>query len=108
MDALDHVRTVASEYSATELEQQPGRSQYELALTLPSSDTVVYSLEVANFGYGKVTAKEKPRKRLPGCCPERHINAGGTFCLNWEAGDPLEIVDSLSARQWWSLLTAFL
>lgn len=108
MDALEHVRAVASEFSATELEQQPGKSRYELALRLPSSETVVYSLEVINYASGKVTVKERPRKRLPACCPERHINAGGTFCLNWEAGDPLEIVDGQSARSWWSLLTAFL
>ena len=45
---------------------------------------------------------------LPAACPERHINDNGTFCLFWQEGDPIPVIDEESADRWWRNLFSFL
>ncbi len=55
-----------------------------------------------------VKARESAPDRLPGACPNRHINLNGTFCTHWDTVHPLEIVDVESADRWWKQLLAYL
>ena len=51
---------------------------------------------------------EKEPRKLPGFCPERHINLDGSFCLGLPEGDSDEIVSSTAADRWWAKLRGFL
>ena len=43
---------------------------------------------------------------LPKCCPERHVNEDGTFCLHLDSTQlPIDLDDALS---WWRSLAVFL
>ncbi len=56
---------------------------------------------------GRIAVLEsKPVTRFPTCCPERHINPGGTFCLGLNV-DLAEVTAS-AIEDWWLLLEEFL
>lgn len=55
----------------------------------------------------RVCVSERGASRiLPGHCPERHINADGSFCLGY--GAERLPVSADGARVWWGLLEAYL
>jgi hypothetical protein len=43
-------------------------------------------------------------RRLPTCCPERHINPDGSFCIGLRAG---EGISDGTAPAWWDKMHAF-
>ena len=51
-------------------------------------------------------AEQQPGTVLPACCPERHINSDGTFCVHLGSTDAIESSETASA--WWESLRAFL
>lgn len=65
----------------------------------------LYTLTVAYDGKEVLARERSEGKLLAGFCPERHLNAGGTFCLGLNAGR--EIGDD-TARAWWEKLKSFL
>jgi hypothetical protein len=108
MIQLDQLRKVAAEFGATELERGSIDAQYRVEITLPSAATALYSLQVVSIKGGRVAVREQPAAKLPRCCPDRHINRDGTFCLNWDEANPLPVLDEASARRWWNYLIQFL
>lgn len=81
----------------------------ELKLDLKRLDgrVVDFVLTVESHG-ARVRARETAPLRLPAFCPERHINLDGSFCLNWEGEQVLDVVDEPSGRVWWETLYRFL
>ncbi len=72
-----------------------------------SVDPVHYCLDLALTDKGGVTVREQPKhRRFPEFCMERHINPGGTFCLEYGSEDRLGDIDA--ANRWWSSLETFL
>lgn len=63
---------------------------------------------LASANGSRVTVKEEVATHLPPFCPERHINADGSFCLAWQESDRLEILDEETAITWWATLWKFL
>lgn len=108
MIQLDRLRAVAGEFCATELSRGEGTVQYQVEITLASMATAMYSLRVIALSGGRLAVREDPPAKLPRCCPDRHINQDGTFCLNWNEANPLSVVDEASARRWWDYLVKFL
>jgi hypothetical protein len=108
MTSVELLRSVAEAFQVRDIGTEGSRWHCEVNVPLPSHETVVYRLAVWQAGDGKVGVKELPGGRLPVGCPERHINPGGSFCLNWSEGDPLSIFDEEGARTWWALLNSFL
>lgn len=54
-----------------------------------------------------VAIREAPKSRLlPKCCPDRHINPDGAFCLGLRAGHLVE--SSNGASEWWDKLLVFI
>ena len=49
--------------------------------------------------------ERKPGTRFPACCPERHINPDGTFCLGLNVS--LAEVTAAAIEDWWMLLEEF-
>jgi hypothetical protein len=86
--------------------------QNEATVTLPvtSADGQVTTFQIAISGAGpKVFVGEDPSCRLlPPFCPERHIVAGGRFCMYWERDMSFDVVDRESAHRWIDLLLDFL
>lgn len=66
----------------------------------------VLSLEIGETNARLWATELEPRTRLPRRCPERHINAGGTFCTGYDAGRLPHTLDG--ARVWWGLLREYL
>lgn len=55
---------------------------------------------------GIIVAERRPGTVLPACCPERHINPGGSFCVHLDSTDP--ITNAGVAAAWWESLRRFL
>jgi hypothetical protein len=69
------------------------------------SFTRVFELTVVETA-GEIAILERPiGNTLPACCPDRHINPGGTFCLGLRAG---EGISDRTAPAWWVKLHAFI
>ncbi|WP_439570377.1 E2 domain-containing protein [Roseovarius mucosus] len=72
-----------------------------------SVDPVYYCLDLALTDKGGVSVREEPaHRRFPEFCMERHINPGGTFCLEYGSEDSLGDADA--ANRLWSSLETFL
>ncbi|MEH2480991.1 hypothetical protein V1282_004348 [Nitrobacteraceae bacterium AZCC 2146] len=66
--------------------------------------TSVFELRVVQIS-GEIWVFERPvGNRLPACCPERHINPGGSFCIGLNAGKG---ITHETAPAWWVKLHAF-
>jgi hypothetical protein len=66
-----------------------------------------YRLRIDNI-QDTVVVREAHPTHFPACCPERHINCDGSFCLYWEEVEPLSIVNAENASRWFSKLLVFL
>lgn len=98
---------LASDFNAAILSQ----SAHDLVfrLPLPRADGFVRTYQIsARSKLSMVSAKETAPTFLPSFCPERHINLDATFCMNWQEGDDLSVVDDQTAKRWWSTLVKFL
>lgn len=84
------------------------RAHFILTVELLDGSSTVYHLDIYVFNDNEVSVKEVINDLLPSCCPERHINPGGTFCLGWEHDQDLRVTDHESALHWWSILHRFL
>lgn len=106
--ALDRVLLVATEFQVSELTTADQFARFTFLITTVSGEEVPFGLEAWNGTGNHVSAREKGTSHLPLCCPERHINRDGSFCLNWIDGDPRPVLDAATARQWWASLWEFL
>jgi hypothetical protein len=108
LSALACIKRTASENHAALASESGGYATFEVRPPPPSgAPGPSYTIEVSAAG-AVITVKESKPGRLPDFCPERHINFGGSFCLNWKAGDPLQVVDDASASVWWRKLLRYL
>lgn len=81
----------------------------DLTIVRPSGALHEFKLQVRFPGSKPVPVVcEREPRQLPAVCVERHINADGSFCLNWDPGDPGHVTDLRTARLFWSWLSQFL
>lgn len=67
--------------------------------------TRVFELRVVQVA-DQIAVFERPvGGTLPACCPERHINPDGSFCIGLRAGDG---ITGASATAWWEKLHVFI
>ena len=52
--------------------------------------------------------KEASPMHLPACCPNRHINKDGTFCITWRSRLPIRVINADNASNWWKTVYRFL
>lgn len=90
--------------------QRKSRNRATIVVAPPlagSVDPVHYRLDLTLTEKGGVSVREQSEhRRFPEFCMERHINPGGTFCLEYESEGRLGDVDA--ANRWWSSLEIFL
>lgn len=105
---IDMLAAYLPALGATELGRGQG-DELDIALPVTLSDgrCPVYHLRVSVAGES-ASAKEVTPTLLPAFCPERHINADGSFCLYWRAVDDIVIDGPDSALAWWETLVRFL
>lgn len=107
-NAIQHLLATAGENHATPISHGPFSAVFSVDPPSPSgSPTRAFGIavEVRN---GEPVAKEHIGHMLPSCCPERHINFDGTFCLFWAELEPLSVTDTPTAGKWWRKLLTFL
>lgn len=106
-DALHRLESVAPEFGAT-LTVNDAQAASQITVTLPSGQQHVFALELTDDGE-RISVREAPvGHRLPGFCPDRHINSDCSFCLGWGVEDPGIVANMDDARSWWSAVVRFL
>jgi hypothetical protein len=108
MIVLGLLQECSHEFGVTIFEASDSAAFITLDLRRSSGATVRYELKLKSVESAHVQVRERIPQRLPAQCPERHINPDGTFCMHWAQGDPRQVTDPESARDWWRLLWDFL
>jgi E2 ubiquitin ligase family protein len=75
-----------------------------VALRASKTFTRLFELSVVQLADQIVVFERPAGGPLPACCPERHINPDGSFCIGLRAG---EGVANDTAPSWWAKLYAF-
>lgn len=103
----DLIIEAAAEYPTAALQQRRGG---ELTVRLTVQHVTARATYVLRISAADaiVRVREETPDQLPAFCPERHINGGGWFCLEFEEADAIRVVDADSAAAWWRRLWKFL
>lgn len=107
LSAVDFIAAAASDFGATAEKTSDRLARLQLPLKLADGRVVPYALVVEATG-NEISAREETPDKLPGFCPERHINYDGTFCLYFPGVETMDVVDHESATAWWETLWKFL
>lgn len=67
--------------------------------------TRLFELRIVHVGDNVSVSEREIGNTLPACCPERHINPDGSFCIGLRAG---EGITAKTAPAWWDKLHVFL
>jgi hypothetical protein len=97
----------AAHHAATVIARNGGELLVTVRLLRADGREVCYALSV-DANRPVVSAREQTPLHLPAFCPDRHINENGSFCMNWQAAEPLLITDTEAAERWWGLLLQYL
>lgn len=81
--------------------------ELDVPVPLPDQSAPDFQISLTCAG-SRVTARELAKSQLPDCCPDRHINPGGSFCLGWDDHENLEVTDDDTAKTFWAKLIKFL
>jgi hypothetical protein len=101
LDALARSCPIGAEFRTT------GLHKAEIDLVAERSSkafTRLFQFKVNASGNEIVVSERPVGNTLPACCPERHINLDGSFCIGLRAG--VGITDE-TAPAWWKKLHAF-
>ncbi len=91
--------------------QETGRDAFRLGIQVPLPSGIIRHFNVVvRVKAGNIGASEDARhaRQLPDCCPERHINSDGSFCLYWYEGTEVHADREDGAVEWLNALIAFL
>lgn len=75
-----------------------------VALRTSKAFTRLFELKLLHLGDSVSVSERDIGNSLPPCCPERHINEDGSFCLGLNAG---EGITAETAPAWWDKLHVF-
>ena len=97
---------VAAEFNSSARLAADGRLELEVRVRMPSGDDDTFHIVAYEREGELVVGEDRQRsQRLPGFCPERHINDNATLCLFWTGGDDaVDVTDEASALAWFSAL----
>lgn len=105
--ALHLLTQMAPDFGGTCVQSSDQAATLKLPVQLVDGRTIQYALELQDLD-GEISVREQVSEHLPKFCPERHINLGGTFCLNYSPVQSLRIEGEASARVWMETLYKFL
>jgi hypothetical protein len=75
-----------------------------VAVRTSKTFTRLFELKLLHLGEAVTVSEREIGSSLPACCPERHINPDGSFCIGLHAG---EGITAETAPAWWDKLHAF-
>lgn len=89
-----------------DIRPQDGREAHVDIVAVRASRTFtrLFELKVVHLADEMFVSERPVGSTLPACCPERHINPGGSFCIGLRAG---EGITTENAPAWWAKLHAF-
>ncbi|WP_353851279.1 E2 domain-associated cysteine-rich protein [Microbulbifer sp.] len=105
--AIELITQVAPDFRGVCERASDSSATLDLPIRLVDGRVLPYRLLLREKGEW-VSAQEETPNHLPYFCPERHINPGGTFCLNYSPVDSLNVMDEASARAWLETVYKFL
>ncbi|WP_366462953.1 E2 domain-containing protein [Hyphomonas sp. BRH_c22] len=105
--ALDLVAQQATVLRATLITRSRQEAVFSLPVRSVDGHTDTYSLSVRAIG-SRLKVSEQAPALLPDCCPNRHINSDGSFCLSWSLHQPIHVTDLQAAEAWWMTVYRFL
>lgn len=82
-------------------------AEFHLPVLVADGSVTDFCLSVRAAG-DQLVPKEASPLHLPSCCPNRHINRDGSFCITWSSRLPIRIIDATSAAAWWDTVYRFL
>lgn len=86
-----------------------GSHDAEFYLPVVAADGGVTDFHLSIRATGnRLIPKEALPRHLPSCCPNRHINLDGSFCLTWASRHPIRVINAASAATWWDTVYRFL
>lgn len=97
----------AADFGATLINRSGGVLRVAIDVLRADGKVSGYRLLI-DTSNAKPAVKELAPTHLPPFCPNRHINADGTFCLTWDVAAPLAVADAAGAERWWGTLVQFL
>lgn len=84
-----------------------GDAEFHLPVLMADGNITNFCLSVRASG-DQLIPKEASPLHLPHCCPNRHINRDGSFCITWASRLPIRVIDPASAAIWWDTVYRFL
>jgi hypothetical protein len=111
MTATALLESCAHKLGVKTVRQRDGTLYARVPVRRPSGASIDYELELRDLIGGHIHVRERDtQRRLPSCCPERHINRDGSFCLYWTEGEgeARPVTDAATATDWWILLMKYL
>jgi len=105
--AADLIADQAEAHEASVCSRSGDDILLDIQLRRPSGKTIHYRLRVTACS-DRPSVREDPPNRLPIFCPNRHINIGGYFCLEFSRENALIVSTTDGAAKWWARLIKFL
>lgn len=109
MTPIDFIEKAAQAVDGVTLRassDEPREIRADVVIDRADDRAVSFSLVVADVR-GSVVVRESAPRLLPAYCPERHINAGGGFCLGFD--EPfLRPTSAARGREWWLRVRGYL
>lgn len=104
------VSALSDSHSSEIIIQSYENTTFDVLLNLKRADgkVIPYYLRISSTQENKIIVSETVVHLLPKCCPDRHINFDGTFCLYWDDDIDLRITSIDKATLWWQILINFL
>jgi hypothetical protein len=105
--AIDLAAREVSGFDGKSLRKGASDAEFRLPVRVADGSVTEFHLSVRAAG-DQLVVKEASPRHLPACCPNRHINRDGSFCITWSAKLPIKVVDAASATTWWDTVYRFL
>ncbi|WP_426409457.1 E2 domain-containing protein [Bradyrhizobium ganzhouense] len=107
-DPLDIIKQISATHHAQPIEFHGDHAIIDVAPpTVSGAPGPTYRLRIEQVGTTAIAREAEPAL-LPACCPERHINRDGSFCLYWHEVEELAITDEEGGSLWMGKLLTFL
>jgi len=105
--AIDFACLAVGGFNGALIRKSGKGADFRLPVVVADGSVTEYRLSVSSRGDQLLCSETSPA-HLPACCPDRHINRDGSFCITWASRLPIRVVDLSSADTWWQTVYRYL
>jgi hypothetical protein len=105
--AIDFACQAVGGLGGTVIRKGGSGADFRLPVIVADGSVTEYLLSVSSRE-DQLSCRETSPAHLPSCCPDRHINRDGSFCITWASRLPIHVIDATSADTWWQTVYRFL